>query len=1068
MTHSFTLNDLFEGQVLKNPDKVAITLNNKKLSYVELNKKANQLASYLVNQGVKPQQPIVVCMDRSFEFFIAILGILKVGGAYIPLDPNQPNQRLFNIVKESDTPMVLTTSNWSKKFQTCGVKVLVLNKLCLAKENSNNLKLKLPPTNLAYIIFTSGSTGKPKGVLIEHFSLINYALWFSNELLQGDDDIIDCSSNISFDFALTLTLVPLLLGLSIVICEDKIKQDPRRYLAHLKDHRISLIKITPSFFRVLFFELENTYTHLNHLKKIMLGGENLATIDCKNWLNLYPQHRLYNEYGPTETTVAVSIFKVDKKNIDSLNENVPIGFLIPNTQAYILNEQHKPVASNETGELYLGGLCLARGYLNNKNLTNNYFINNPYDPKTKLYRTGDLCRRLPNGNLECFGRIDQQLKIRGFRVELEEIEHQLLKHPAIKNVAVIALDKGKEKKLIAYYLLKNSYKKIAIKSLRLFLQEYLPDYMLPSIFVLMEDFPLNANGKLDRNALPLPDYQTHTPFKAAKTLLERKLCKIWSEELGITNIGINDNFFELGGHSLSAARIISKINSKLQRNLSLQNFYQALTIAQLKKIIQKSKKIRKHNPIIQKYLNRKNLPLSDFQFMLWLSDAFEPKAKKLNIFTRKRILGHLDINRLNSAFSCLLKKHQLLSYRISRYHPHHNLQTYQEFKVVEQNLALLSETESEKIMESSSEQLRNLHPWPKNKPQILTHVFHLKNNTTELQITLPHMIADDLCPEILLKDLSEFYQQSLNEVVPEKNFYQEYIADEQHYFEQHLNEDLQFWENYLGDAQLCRFPENSIIRDMQKENLAYSNYTLIPENIYQDLKEYCAYNQLSILDGLCSVLVKALIQCLPGQNHHPVAINRVKSTRDQEEYDSSIGCFLRLDPIKLDFKHNVNLDLIAQAIHEQVVLTTPHQKCSNLVKLASLHNFRKHRNLIKESLIKLGGKLYSTLTGLNINPMILSLTSRLNTVKGPHFLINVNVHNNFIETQNPSEIKDIFGMKLKKLPLTTSDLLQIDNLLDVCFLRINSEPYLVLSANLSDEFKQNLAQAMLEIINKLR
>lgn len=1068
MDYAATLHELFELEVKKNPKKSALIFNKKILSYEQLNQQANQLAHYLRAQGIKPDMPVVVCMERSFEFFIAVLGILKAGGAYIPLDPSHPEERLLFILKESTTTIVLTQEHFQKKFASYSGKVLTFGQETFKQQAQENPAPAAGANNLAYVIYTSGSTGTPKGVLIEHKGVVNYAAWFAKECVNGDKEKIDCSSNPSFDFALTLTVVPLALGLTVVICEDAVKKDPRRYIDYLQSNGISLIKITPSYFRVLFYELQNKKKAFPRLKKIMLAGENLSTIDCQHWLERYPEHRLYNEYGPTETSVAVTLFIVDKYNVHHLGDTVPIGYLVPNASSYIIKDNGELAAAGEDGELHLGGVCLARGYLNNQQLTARYFIPDPFNTEeqnSKLYKTGDLCRLLPTGAIECIGRIDHQLKIRGFRVELEEIEHSLASHPAIKTAVVIASDKSsKEKRLVAYYLVNDAENLPASAELRDYLQRFLPEYMIPVLFVRMDAFPLNANEKLDRAALPIPQEQTNTDYKAPKKLRERKLANIWSEELGIERIGVDDNFFELGGHSLSAARVISKINHQFKREINLQNFYQTPTISALSAMVKKAKRVEHESIETQEVDSKNTLPLSDFQLMLWLADTFEPKAKKLNIFARKRIQGRLDLANLNKAFASLIQKHKILSYRISKFHPNHYLQKHQGYKIVERNLALLPEQESELIIEDSFQQLKNYYPWPKNKPQIMTRLFYLKNGNTELQITMPHLIADDLCPDILLKDLSDFYEQAANADLPEKNIYKEYIAQEQHYFKKHLSEDLNFWEHYLQDSRLFPFANQHIVPDMQKQGLAYSSYTEIPEDALSKFKNYCAQHHISILDGLCAVLMQALANCSEEENDFPICINRVKSTRDNEDYDQAIGCFLRLEPIKLKLKKGTSLDSLAQEIHEEVMHTTPYQKCSNLIKLASLYTFRQQKNLIKDYAIKLGVWVYTTLTRLKLNRTILNMTGRLNSAKGRDFLININVQNNFITSPNKQESEAMFGLKLTPIQDKPSDLLQIDNLLDVCFLRMDKTAFLVLSANLTPEFKKQIAEEMVNII----
>ena len=342
-----------------------------------------------------------------------------------------------------------------------------------------------------------------------------------------------------------------MLGLTIVICKDELKKEARRYLKYLADKKINIIKITPSYFKLLLQEVNNKYIPLPDLETIILGGEQLSSKDCKSWLSRYPKHTLFNEYGPTEATVAVSQYKIANTHIRSLEDRVPIGKPGPNMECLILDSNNKPVKKGEIGELHVGGLCVARGYLNKPELTKDKFIENPSNSaySARLYKTGDLCRERPDGMLEFIGRIDDQIKIRGFRIELEEIEKCLANHPAIEGVAIaLRYNNLNEKQLIAYFILKGADIPPTNHELRKFLMAQLPDYMIPSAFVRIDKFPLTPNGKLDRSSLPLPQFSSSEQYQKPRTAIERRLLKIWSKELGIPRIGIEDDFFELGGN----------------------------------------------------------------------------------------------------------------------------------------------------------------------------------------------------------------------------------------------------------------------------------------------------------------------------------------------------------------------------------------------------------------------------------------------------------------------------------------------------------------------------------------
>ena len=553
MDNQNTLDGLFNEQVRRHSKAVAVICADQSLNYNELNQRANQIAHYLKSMGADVDSPVAICMERSIDLLIVIMGILKSGSAYLPLDPEHPDERLRYTLRDNQHPIIITSQAFKNRFLDYTDKVIVLEaaESEILKQSTQNLNSCSTPNSLAYIIYTSGSTGHPKGTLIEHRSVINYSQWFSQYSSCEPMQRIDFSSNYIFDMSITSSITALLNGLTIVICNDELKKDIRQYLRYLQDQQINLIKITPSYFKVLLHELNNKAIPLPHLKTIILGGENLQTIDCKAWLERYPHHTLHNEYGPTVATVAVSAFKVSADTIESLSTSVPIGTPGPHMRCYILNEQLKPCGIDEIGELYIGGLCLARGYLNQPVLTEQKFIKNPItqDKDKTLYKTGDLCKQLREGCIEYIDRIDHQLKIRGYRIEPGEIENTLISYPGIKEAIVLAQKDNHSEKLIAYYMLHDDQQTPDISHLQQHLAQSLPQYMIPSAFVRIDALPLTTNGKLDRQALPIPRFTTTQHYTPPSSTLEKTLADIWSNELGLDLVGIDDHFFELGGHS---------------------------------------------------------------------------------------------------------------------------------------------------------------------------------------------------------------------------------------------------------------------------------------------------------------------------------------------------------------------------------------------------------------------------------------------------------------------------------------------------------------------------------------
>lgn len=1073
-----TILTLFEAQALKRPLDIAAIYDSKTLTYQELNEKANQLAHYLYEIGVKPDQTVAICMERSFELLVAILAILKAGGAYTPLDSSHPEDRLLFILDDNKMPILIMDSSLKQKFINYQGKKIILDEELeqISKHPSDNLKTLINPENLAYIIYTSGSTGIPKGVLIEHKSVVNYCHWFAEYSDCKPQQNIDFSSNYIFDMTVSTSLVPLMLGLTIVICSDQIKKDARLYLEYLSLNQVNIIKITPSYFKVLLYEIKNHVADLPEPFMVVLGGENLPAADCVVWFNHYPNHVLFNEYGPTETTVAVSQYKIAKHQLSSLGLNVPIGKPGSNMECSIWRADNTPAEVGEAGELYIGGICLARGYLNQPELTRQKFINSPFNAQ-RLYKSGDLCRQHADGTIEYLGRIDHQIKIRGFRIEPAEIEKCLIRHAAIREAIVLGqVDRQHEKRLIAYYIIHEQTLIPTAKELRDYLKTLLPEYMIPVAFVRVDNFPLNENGKLDRFALPVPQFAIHQHYLAPTTDLEKKLAEIWSEELGIKLIGVNDNFFELGGHSLSAARIVSKINKMLGKNISLYDFYQHPELRKLAATAaHKIDKINGSNPSSYKnlYATKTLLPLSDWQLLIWLSNTFEPKVKKLNIVGRKRIKGQLNKAALNYALQALMKKQEVLNYRVSKFRPAQIYQHDLHFNLEEIDLLSLSLEESELVLNKYSDELTYHSYWPNSQVKIIAKVFYLTNNFTEIQFCMPHIISDDVSFKILFDDLSKFYLQYESQTFDEiktNQHYRDYLSEEQNYTKTYLKRDLAFWLNYLSDASLFIFPPEVVINDMDAQAIPYSTYVEIPEKSLSSLQQVCAKHQVSTNDGLYAALALALTKCC--NNFHDknerIFMNIIKSTRDNHKYDETIGCFLRIEPIKIRFSPGLTIISLAKQIHQSIIETIPYQRCSSLVKLASISTLHKKKKRITRFLMNTLAYLYTFLFPKpKLERKIISICGWLTSIERKNkFAITVNIRSNFIPSHEKNS-DHFLGFKNQPIRPNFHDVLKIENVFDVCFLRDDSQqtPYLVISGNLMPAFRKKIAIELIKILN---
>ncbi|MBW4611881.1 MAG: amino acid adenylation domain-containing protein [Desmonostoc vinosum HA7617-LM4] len=588
-----TLHQLFEAQVERTPDAIAVIFDDQKLTYQELNRQANKLAHQLQSLGVESETKVGLCVERSPHMIVGILGILKAGGAYIPLDPNYPQERLNFIWEDAQISVLVTQTQLLEKFTQHSTPVIAIDALQEIGETISCSPLSIPflPDNLAYVIYTSGSTGKPKGVLCTHYNVVRLFQATQSWFNFSDRDVFSLFHSIAFDFSVWEIWAALLNGGRLVIVPYWVSRSPEAFYDLLHQQQVTVLNQTPSAFRQLI-RVEETPENLKdlQLRLVIFGGEALELSSLQPWFEHHGDKspQLINMYGITETTVHVTYRPIAITDLHN-HSGSAIGCPIPDLQIYLLDPNQQPVPIGIPGEMYIGGAGLARGYLNRPELTSSKFLTNPFNNSkfNCLYRSGDLARYLPSGNIEYLGRIDNQVKIRGFRIELGEIETALAGHPDVAEVTVIVReDIPKDQRLVAYIVPRRE--KTPVLHLRDFLKEKLPEYMLPSAFVILDTLPLTSNGKIDQKALLAPEQtrQDLRDFVAPYTPIEKALAEIWSQLLRISAISIHDNFFEMGGHSLLATQLVSRVREHFQIELPLKIiFTTAFTIAELAQII---------------------------------------------------------------------------------------------------------------------------------------------------------------------------------------------------------------------------------------------------------------------------------------------------------------------------------------------------------------------------------------------------------------------------------------------------------------------------------------------------
>ena len=651
------IHNLFEKQVEETPEAIAAEFEGEQLTYADLNARANQLAHHLRSLGVAPGVRVGLCLEHSLETLIALLGTLKAGGVYIPLEPAHPKAKLAFVIADAAMPVLLTQQRLVERLPETDAKIICLDTgwAEIAAASVENPRDVVNASDTAYVIYTSGSTGQPKGVKIQHAALTNYIWWARDVYLQNERLDFPLYSSLAFDLTITSIYTPLITGNKVVVYRNANRELP--IFDVMRDNKVGILKLTPSHLSII---KENDNSGSN-IKRLIVGGEAFESKLASDIHRSFGGRvEIFNEYGPTEATVGCMIHKYDPERDTRLM--VPIGIPAANTQIYVLDEQLNPVAENVVGELYIAGDGLTEGYLNREELTRERCIDNPFVPGKRMYRSGDLARRLPDGGLELLGRRDDQVKFHGHRVELNEIRSNLNKHPQVRDsIAVVAKDKNGNDVMIAYYV---SRQELEAGQLRSFLAEHIIEETIPNIFAHLKKLPLTLNGKVNLQALPtLAEIKQtqHRVFDAPRTDIEKMLAGIWSHTLNV-EVGAHDNFFELGGHSLIATQLISRVREAFDVDVQLSALFESPTVAGLAAKIEAIRSADRHvtTPPIERVSRDGELPLSYAQQRLWFLDQLNPGNTSYNIHKSVRLKGQLDVPALEQTLTEIIKRHESL------------------------------------------------------------------------------------------------------------------------------------------------------------------------------------------------------------------------------------------------------------------------------------------------------------------------------------------------------------------------------------------------------------------------
>ncbi|MDZ8084001.1 MAG: amino acid adenylation domain-containing protein [Nostoc sp. DedQUE12b] len=771
------IHELFEEQVKRTPDAVAIIFENQQLTYQQLNCRANQLAHYLQSLNVKPDTLVGICVERSLLMVVGLLGILKAGGAYLPLDPDYPQERLSFMLEDAQVPVLLTQQQLLKKLPQHQAQVVCLDTdwQFISKSSQDNALAQLTvgiafdgatpiadvqAMNLAYVIYTSGSTGRPKGVMIPHGAITNHCCIIQQAYALGRSDRVLQFASINFDASLEQIFPTLIAGATLVLRGSDV-WTPTNFQKIISDFGLTVVNLPTAYWQQLAQEWAKTQVldTNSELRLVIVGGDVMLPEYVAIWQqSAMSRVRLVNAYGPTETTITASLFEILPQLSEKINlKKMPIGRPLPNRTVYIIDSYLQPVPIGVPGELHIGGAGLARGYLNRPELTKEKFILNPFSDEldSRLYKTGDLARYLPDGTIEYLGRIDNQVKIRGFRIELGEIEAGLSQYEDVQTCCVIAREDTTGDKRLVAYVVPHLEQTPTVSQLRSFLSGQLPTYMMPHAFVILESLPLLPNGKVDRRALPAPDFrgELEVSFVAPRTPIEEMLAQIWAEVLRLDQVGIHDNFFELGGDSILSIQIISRAK-QIGLHLALKQLFAHQTIAELATVANMANAIA-----VEQGLVTGILPLTPIQHYF-----FEQNLQQPHHFNQSFLLSvpsDLEPELLKQVLQQLLAHHDALRLRFTQYEStwqqiHSAVTDSVAFSQID--LSELPESEQQTAIETKAASFQASLNVSENLVQVA--FFHLGiDKRARLLIVIHHLVVDGVSWRILLEDLQTAYQQ---------------------------------------------------------------------------------------------------------------------------------------------------------------------------------------------------------------------------------------------------------------------------------------------------------------------
>ncbi|MEF2117519.1 pyoverdine non-ribosomal peptide synthetase PvdD [Pseudomonas aeruginosa] len=911
-----TLQQRFEEQARQRPQAVALILDEQRLSYGELNARANRLAHCLIARGVGADVPVGLALERSLDMLVGLLAILKAGGAYLPLDPAAPEERLAHILDDSGVRLLLTQGHLLERLpRQAGVEVLAIDGLVLDGYAESDPLPTLSADNLAYVIYTSGSTGKPKGTLLTHRNALR--LFSATEAWFGFDerDVWTLFHSYAFDFSVWEIFGALLYGGRLVIVPQWVSRSPEDFYRLLCREGVTVLNQTPSAFKQLMAVAcsADMATQQPALRYVIFGGEALDLQSLRPWFQRFGdrQPQLVNMYGITETTVHVTYRPVSEADLEGGLVS-PIGGTIPDLSWYILDRDLNPVPRGAVGELYIGRAGLARGYLRRPGLSATRFVPNPFPGGAgeRLYRTGDLARFQADGNIEYIGRIDHQVKVRGFRIELGEIEAALAGLAGVRDAVVLAHDGVGGTQLVGYVVADSAEDAERLReSLRESLKRHLPDYMVPAHLMLLERMPLTVNGKLDRQALPQPDASlSQQAYRAPGSELEQRIAAIWAEILGVERVGLDDNFFELGGHSLLATRVISRVRQEQQLDASLKALFERPVLEAFAQGLERTTDAVSTIPLADR---QQPLALSFAQERQWFLWQLEPESAAYHIPSALRLRGRLDVDALQRSFDSLVARHETLRTRF-------RLEGGRSYQQVQPAVSVSIERE-QFGEEGLIERIQAIVVQPfdlEREPLLRVNLLQLAEDDHVLVLVQHHIVSDGWSMQVMVEELVQLYaaySRGLDVVLPALPIqYADYALWQRSWMEAGEKErQLAYWTGLLGGEQpVLELPFDRPRPARQSHRGAQLGFEL-PRELVE------AVRALAQREGASSFMLllasfQTLLYRYSGQADIRVGVPI--ANRNRVETERLIGFFVNTQVLKADLDGRMGFDeLLAQA-----------------------------------------------------------------------------------------------------------------------------------------------------------